>query len=260
MMPIGPLGRLPAKRDPHALRISKYLTAGVRADPPARRDWIASMTNIGPMKNDVLGCCTVAAAAHMIQAWTASNGAQVIIPDDEIVKIYSAVGGYVPGDPSTDNGAYMLDVLKYWRDVGFVDAAGKVHKILGWVALNPKNRKQMAIAGDLFGGVYVGLDLPLSAQRQEVWATPEGGPVGDGLPRSWGGHAECDLNYGPVGRACITWGDLKTKTHDFDDHYAEEAYACASADDWAQGGHAAPSGVLIDELLADMQAVAGLSA
>jgi len=259
MMPMGPLGRRPAKRDPHALRISKYLTAGVLADPPARRDWIASMTNIGPMMNNVIGNCTVAAALHMVQAWTVANGSQVIIPDSEAEKAYSAVSGYVPGDPSTDQGAYMLDVLKYWRDTGFVDADGKVHKIRGWVALNQRNRKQMEIAGNLFGGVYAGFDLPVSAQGQEVWAVPASGLAGDGLPRSWGGHATPLLNYGPAGKVTITWGELLTMTESFEESYCEEAYAVVS-DDWAQGGHAAPSGVLIDELLADLQAVAGLAA
>lgn len=258
MIPVGPLGRRPTKPDPHPLRVSKYLTAGLLADPPPRRDWIASMTDIGPMLNNTIGCCTIAAAAHMIQAWTAANGAQVIIPDGEVQRAYSAVSGYVPGDPSTDAGAYMLDVLRYWRDTGFVDASGKVHKIRGWVALSQRNRRQMEIAGNLFGGVYAGFDLPLSAQGQEVWAVPAEGLVGNGLPRSWGGHAAPLLNYGPAGKVTITWGGLLTMMEAFEEAYCEEAYAVVS-EDWAQGLNAAPSGLRLDELLADMQAVAALA-
>lgn len=248
----GKLGRLKAKSDPHPLRAAKYFTAGLLADPPQRRDWLSSMTNIGVMQNDTLGDCTCAGAGHLIQAWTAANGAQVIVPDREIVKAYSAVSGYVDGDPSTDQGAYALDVLRYWRDVGIGG-----HKILGWVALNPRNRKQLEIAANLFGGVYAGFDLPASARGQEVWATPAGGPVGDGLPRSWGGHMVPLLNYGPLGMVCVTWGAPLTMTESFIATYCEEAYAVV-AEDWASGGRAAPSGLLLNELLADLQAVSAL--
>ncbi len=248
----GKLGRRPAKTDPHPLRLAKYLTAGLLADPPERRDWIAPMTDIGMVLNGALGDCTCAAAGHMVQAWTAANGAQVIVPDTEIERAYSAVSGYVPGDPSTDNGAFALDVLKYWRDTGIGG-----HKILGWVALNPKNRKQMTIAADLFGGVYAGFDLPISAHGQEVWATPAGGPVGDGTPRSWGGHMIPLLNYGPLGYVCLTWGAPLTLTESFVETFCEEAY-CVVSTDWAQDGRAAPSGVLLGELVADMQTGAGL--
>ena len=251
-MTAGKLGRLKAKADPHPLRAAKYFTAGLLADPPPRRDWIAPMTDIGMMGNDVLGDCTCAGAGHMIQAWTAANGSQVIVPDDEIVRVYSAVSGYVPGDPSTDVGAYALDVLRYWRDVGIGG-----HKILGWVALNPKNRKQLTIAANLFGGVYAGFELPRTAHGQELWAVPSYGPVGQGVPGSWGGHMVPLLNYGPVGYVCLSWGAPLTQTEAFVETYCEEAYAVV-AEDWASGDRTAPSGLLLNELLADLQAVAAL--
>lgn len=250
----GRLGRRPAKVDPHPLRMARYLTAGLLADPPKRRDWLSPMTDIGMMLNDVEGDCTCAAAGHMIQAWTAANGDQVIVPDTAIQAAYSAVGGYVPGDPTTDNGAYALDVLKLWRDVGIGG-----HKILGWVALDPKNRRQMQIACDLFGGVYAGFELPRTAHGQEVWAVPSYGAVGQGMPGSWGGHMIPLLNYGPLGYVCLTWGAPLTLTEAFVETYCEEAYAVASID-WAQGGRAAPSGLLVDRMVADMQAVAALAA
>jgi len=246
----GRLGRLPAKHDPKALRLARYLTPQLLAAPPKRVDWLAQVTDLGMMKNDELGCCTISAAGHMIQAWTAANGSQVIIPDDEIVAAYSAVGGYVPGDPSTDQGAYALDVLKYWRDVGIGG-----HKIRGWVSVNPLDRLHMEIAANLFGGIYAGFDLPLSARNQEAWAVPGGGPVGEGTPRSWGGHMIPLLNDGPLGHVCVTWGAPKTITWQFDGAYCEEAYALV-AEDWAPPGRAAPSGLLIDDLMADLAQVA----
>lgn len=246
-----PMGRKPAKRDPRTMRMEKYLTAAVLADPPARVDWSATATDLGPMANDALGDCTCAAAGHLIQCWSATNGGQIIIPDADIVTAYSAVGGYVPGDPSTDNGAFELDVLNYWRTTGIGG-----HKILAFVAVDPKNRRHVEIAMDLFGGLYSGLSLPASARDQEVWSLPFGGAIADGAPGSWGGHAVPWLNYGPLGIVCVTWGALKTLTWSFAATYTEELYAVVS-EDWATGAMPAPSGFDLPTLQADLAAVAG---
>ena len=92
--------------------------------------------------------------------------------------------GYKPSDPSTDRGAVELDVLRYWRKTG---VGG--YKIDAFVALEPKNHLHVQAAVDLFGGSYIGLALPVSAQQQKVWSVPPGGPTGTGAPGSWGGHA-----------------------------------------------------------------------
>jgi hypothetical protein len=244
------MGRKPAKHDPRTLKLSRYLTPEILATPPPRVDWSADASSFGPMGNDVMGDCTIAAPGHLIQCWSAANGAQIILPDAAIVAAYSAVGGYVPGDASTDNGAFELDVLNYWRQTG---VGG--HKILAYVAVDPANRRHVEIAMNLFGGLYAGLSLPLSAQEEEVWTVPNSGPVGTGAPGSWGGHAVPWVNYGPLGVVCVTWGALKTMTWNFAAAYTEELYACLS-DDWAPGGRVAPNGFDLAALQADLAAVA----
>ena len=46
----------------------------------------------------------------------------------------------------------------------------------------------------LFGGAYIGVELPISAQRQEVWDVPAN-PGPDDEPGSWGGHAVYLVGY-----------------------------------------------------------------
>jgi len=245
------LGRRAVRHDGRTLRLARYLGPEILAAPPQRVDWSAAMTNMGVMTNDVLGSCTAASAGHMIQAWSAQNGNQVIIPDADVVAFYSASTGYVPGDPSTDQGGIELDVLNAWRKVGIGG-----HKILGYVAVDPRNRTHMQLAIDLFGGVYAGAGLPITAQTQEVWTVPPIGPVGNGSPNSLGGHAFPLLNYGPLGCVCVTWGLLKTLTWSWIETYVDEAYAILS-DQWAPGGRKAPSGFDLTALQADLAAVAG---
>jgi len=242
------LGKRPPVHDSRTLQLANYL--GAALVPPPRIDWAKKLTNIGMMKNDELGDCTCAGAGHLIQTWTANNGSQVVISDDDVVKAYEAVGGYVPGDPSTDNGAVKLDVLNYWRKTGIGG-----HKIFAFVSQEPKNRQHVELSVDLLGGCSLGLALPVSAQRQRVWSVPPGGPVGDGAPGSWGGHDVPIVAYGPTGPICITWGELKTMTWRFFTTYCDEAYGILSSD-WATGLKMAPSGFDFAQLQKDLALIA----
>ena len=245
------LGKAQPRHDDRTLRLSRYLTSDLVAPP--RIDWAAPVKSWPMLRNDELGDCTAAAAGHLIHAWSANNGAPVVLSDQQVVDAYSAITGYDPSDPSTDQGAVELDVLNYWKRTGI---AG--HKIAGYVALSPRNREHIALSIDLLGGCYLGVALPVSAQTQEVWDVPEGGAVGDGAPASWGLHAVPALNYGPAGITIVTWGQLKTLTWSFFDAYVDEAYGVLSAADWAQGGtKTAPSGFNLAQLQEDLRAIAG---
>jgi len=243
------LGKKPAHHDPRTLQMANYLQ--LPPIPPAQ-DWTAkAASNWGMMLNDKLGDCTCAAVGHIIQAWSANVGpTEIVLPDQTILKAYEAVGGYNPNDPSTDQGAVELNVLKYWRKTG---VGG--YKIDAFVALEPKNHQHVQAAVDLFGGAYIGLALPVSAQKQAVWSVPPGGPQGSGAPGSWGGHAVVIEAYDPQGLTCITWGKKKRMTWAFWDAYCDEAYATLS-ELWA-GTKPAPSGFDLAQLKTDLQALVG---
>lgn len=243
------LGKRPPVHDSRSLLLANYIDDSA-LKPHPRIDWGNRVTSLGMMKNDELGDCTCAGAGHMIQTWTANNGNQVIIPDSAIVKAYQDVGGYVPGDPSTDNGAVELDLLNYWRKTGIGG-----HKIFAFVSQEPGNRQHIELSVDLLGGCYLGIALPISAQRQRVWSVPPGGLHGDGAPGSWGGHAVPIVAYGPTGPICITWGQFKTMTWSFFKAYVDEGYGVLSSD-WATGAKVAPSGFRFDQLQKDLALIA----
>jgi hypothetical protein len=241
------LGKKAPKHDPRTLRMARYLTADLPPAPPVVMPPI--MRQLGMMLNDALGICTCAAAGHMVQAWTAANGSEVVVPDEAILRAYEESCGYNPADPSTDQGGIELDVLAYWRRVGIGG-----HKIGSFVALDPRSREHLKAACFLFGGAYIGVSLPVAAQNQIVWSLSIAGTDGDATPGSWGGHAVCIVGYNETGPLCVTWGQVKQMTWAWFDAYCEEAYAVLSAD-WADAD-GAPVGFDYSALQADLRAVA----
>ena len=241
------LGKQAARLDARTLQFSNYLKAAAPPAPPKVEDWTKKVKEWPMMLNNTLGDCTCACAGHMIEEWTTYAHAPGFIPaDQQILQVYEAVGGYKPGDPSTDKGAVILDVLNYWRQTGI---AG--HPITAYVSLEPKNHEDVKDAVYLFGNCYLGVQLPLSAQNQKVWSVPPGGPTGQGAPGSWGGHAIPIVQYDSRGVTVITWGEPLRATWSFLDAYCDEAYAVLSAD-WIAANDQAPSNFDLAQLQADL--------
>ena len=145
------LGKHAARHDARTLQFSNYLKATAPPAPPKTEDWTTKVKQWPMMLNDTLGDCTCACAGHMIEEWTTYAHAPGYIPTDpQILQAYEAVGGYKPGDPSTDKGAAILDVLNYWRQTGI---AG--HPITAFVSLEPKNREQVKDAVYLLSLIHI---------------------------------------------------------------------------------------------------------
>jgi hypothetical protein len=132
----------------------------------------------------------------------------------------------------------------------------------------------------LFGGAYIGVELPLRAQNQDVWDVPAV-LTADDEPGSWGGHAIYLVGYDsgtgtPAGAGvgpnsvrpaqpgvavprtltCITWGQLKKMTWAWFEKYCSEAYALVSKD-WLNAGAISPSGFDLATLENDLKMVTG---
>ena len=244
------LGKRPPKYDPRTLQFARYVSRVLPAYPKFA-DWMSRAQDWGMMLNDTLGDCTIACAGHQVQAWTTYASSEVIIPDSSILLAYESpeTGGYVPGDPSTDNGCAIIDVLNYWRQTGIGG-----HKILAYVQLDPRNAAHVRCAIDLFGSVYIGLALPITAQAQNGcwWVS---GVTGDGAPGSWGGHAIPIMWYSPKIYQLVTWGQTWWLTPGFLDTYCDEAYAIISQD-WIEANGLSPSQFNLAQLQADLAEVA----
>jgi len=240
------LGRKAIKTDSRTLALGDYLTPSLPPPPPAA-DWTKGIASWGMMLNDKLGCCTIAGAAHAVQVWTANTGKIRTLPDATVKKYYEKWDGYVPGKPSTDCGGIELDVLNDWQKHAL---AG--NKLLAFADPEPANLTEIRQSIALFGGVYIGLALPLTAQTQQVWdVAPKGGAKAK--PGSWGGHCVFVPRYDKNGFTCITWGGLKTMTLAFWKKYCDEAHTLFGKD-WltAKGS---PAGFDQAHLQADLKAI-----
>lgn len=200
--------------------------------------------------NDQWGDCVVAGAAHMVQVWTGNAGRKPqIIPEKTVVDTYLKLTG------GEDTGLYLLEFLKYWKATGFGG-----HKIGAYMAVNPKNLIAMKYANFLFGGVYLGFALPLTAQDQtgpgKVWDYVIN--TGRGAPGSWGGHCVNLGAFAQKNRWIVgTWGDEQDATDDFIINYCDEAWA-AVALEWFGTDHKTPQGLAWRDLLADLSLVSRL--
>jgi Domain of unknown function (DUF1906) len=243
------LGKRHARHDPRVPMLARYLPVKPLPAPPARVDWYSAVNKWGVMKNDALGDCTCAAVGHVILQWTTYASEARLLSDDEVLELYEVVGGYNPADASTDQGAVEVDVLNYWLNDGvFGD------RLAGYASLEVGNIVEIKDAINWFGNVYIGLQLPVTAQTQQVWAVAPGGASGPGAPGSWGGHAVPVVGYDERGLICITWGELKRMTYEFWSTYCDEAYALLSTD-FVEAAGTTPGGLSWDELQADMQAL-----
>lgn len=251
------LGKRAPRIDSRTLMLAKYMKD--LPPPPESVDYTKGLTSFGMMMNDSLGDCTIAGCGHAIQIWTANQGSESTVADSDVLAAYEAWDGYNPADPSTDQGGVEIDVLNDWRQNGL---AG--HKLLAYADPDPGNQVHVKQAIELFGGVYIGLQLPLTAQNQDVWDVvsesffgklksliiPEYSPSD---PGSWGGHCVFVPQYDANGLTCITWGALKRMTWAFWAKYCDESHALLSPE-WVNNRQ---TGFDLVSLQADLQSVAG---
>jgi hypothetical protein len=170
----------------------------------------------GMLGNDKYGCCVFSAFAHDIQAKSVNaQGAARKVTTEQVLGWYSAVTGFDPSDPSTDNGTVPLDALQHLYRKGEIVAYGRV---------DIENDAHVAAAIELFGSLYSAWDLPLAWQGAGIWDI---GPStrGDWAPGSWGGHMTNQVSYSPVmNMTTITWGAEVTTTSAARQRYCSEAY------------------------------------
>lgn len=240
------------KTAPKVLRglpaMGKY-TLHLPASPPSA-DYSGSLKALGEMGNDKLGDCTCAAVGHAIQTWTSlTQPEEVIVPDSSIIQLYENACGYVPTDPFSDNGGAATDVLKYWYQNPV-----NGHSLSGFAGIRPGNRSSIRDAVYLFGVAYVGVQLPIAAQKG-IWdISPDAQLTGVYQPGSWGGHAIPIVAYDQDTLTCITWGALKQMSWAWADAYMDEGYGLLSRD-WITASGTAPPGFDFDTLSADMQSI-----
>lgn len=243
------LGKLSPKFDNDAVKFAQYASQPIIV-PESVENGI-TVKEWGMMRNDKIGCCTAAGAAHLEMLWTSEVDNLIYISDDDVLKFYSNTTGYDPSTPHSDRGGIAIDILNYWKTNGFV-INNNSHKINGWAELNIKNPLEIKAGIYWFGGIYVGVELPLSAQNQMVWDITNPFLLGDATPGSWGGHCVILIGYNEIGPIAITWGIRKQMTWGWWRAYSDEAYAVLSIDYLNKNG-TTPDGFNLIQLEEDLK-------
>ena len=211
--------------DERTMRFANYVKPALPS-PPILVDYGDQVTTWPMYYNDQYGDCTCAAAAHMVQNWTANATTEVTVPPPSVLSFYEH---FVGTPPPPDAGCDMLSVLKYWRRAG-VDR----HKVLAFASIDLQNQAQAQSACWLFGSVYIGVALPDFATQGDMltvpWVVPPGGPVGSAAPNPDNGHCIPAVSYDAENLYVVTWGEIKSMSWGFYSAYADESFAVISQD------------------------------
>lgn len=234
------------------LALGDYLAA--EATPPARvhRGLFRGYTDV--LANDTLGDCGEAMVIHGIEGMHHAAGTAVPpFNAQDAISLYEPVGGYVPGEPSTDQGTDNQTLVDYWTKTGVRCAAdGSVHTILATVWVDPAQEVQSKIAIYEMGVLFRSVNLPLSAQGQTRWSVVGDGRTGSSAPGSWGGHDIPYMAYDEADYDADSWGMWLPVDQAFDTAYAIQGFAVIAPDMRRRSG-VSPTGLDWSALLADLQ-------
>jgi hypothetical protein len=239
----GKLGKAPARRDPRTLRYEDYRTTGLPL-PPAQAHWGHGLP-FGMLGNDEYGDCVEAEYLHQLQIWCDRAGSPFDPTEAEALAAYSAITGFSPGDPASDQGTDMLTACQYWQSTG---VAG--HQISAYLSVPPTSPQLVREAVAFYGGCTIGLQLPLSAQDQfpGTWTVTTGPDAAAG---SWGGHCVVLTGYDDTGLWCCTWGTLQAMTWDWFQTYCDEAFILLGQE-WSEADGQSPAGLAWGMLQGDL--------
>ena len=184
--------------------------------------------------NDNAGDCVFAGAAHETMLWTAEHRRFPPFDDKSVLSDYSAVTGYDPNDPNSDQGTIVRDALKYRQSTGIVDAKGNRHKIAAYASLQDGDWLELEQATFIFGAVGIGFNCPDyifdQFNRNKPWT------VLSGTHRLIGGH------YVPVVGiinnnwvVCVSWGKIQLMSKAFWQKYTDENWAILSEETLVSG-------------------------
>lgn len=116
--------------------------------------------------NDKLGDCAIAGSIEEVRLANALRGVTVPFTDATAAQNYTAITGYNPADPSSDQGTDVHDLYQYRQSTGIVDADGNYHKIIAYAGLTPGDFNELLVALSLFEMVGIGIQVPSYAESQ----------------------------------------------------------------------------------------------
>ena len=199
----------------------KLPAAPAVAEVPTVADW--QMFGNGPDPSltvnhgQPVGDCTIAGAAHAILAWNAEVKQHDVVPTaNQVVDAYFGLTG------GADAGCVEANVLSHWHKTGLFG-----HQIAGYAPVHTNSISTLFQAIAFYGGAYLGVALPESAQEQfargQDWSYVPFSPIE-------GGHCILAVGYDTKHDVvqCVTWGSVVNVRLSWLAHYMTEAWAIIS--------------------------------
>lgn len=264
------VGRRPARHTLRTMRSAIVMArnlAALGSPPTVSQDYLSplqqALASVGQVGgsgpygmylNDQLGDCVCADTAHEVLLHTANSGNGLIVPtDDDVLALYEAVGGYKPGDPSTDQGCDETSMEEYVQTTGFCG-----QKSAGSGMIDPTNLDHVRWGIQLFGGVRLGIVVDEQMEQQFSSGQPWTSPASPNDPNA-GGHDVYAFAYDNSVQIfrVFTWGGIANVEASLmaNSAFLDEVHGSVWPDFIAATG-SAPNGFNLQQLLSDLPAVA----
>jgi hypothetical protein len=241
--------------DPRKPRAVLRRRPGHALNPPAQSTGLSKLVPAsawGMLGNDQLGDCVCAGALHGQQLIDkAGKGVDTGFTTQDAISMYEVVGGYVPGRPNTDQGAELIDGLKYWaQGLG----SSRSFKADAYAQFDIKDTDLLKQLINDFGVVYLALEVPESAMTQfdagQPWTVVKRSPIE-------GGHCVPGVDYDENYLYVVTWASVQAVSWDFVAKYFDEGWAVTSADLVKAAGGSIATGIDTDTANSDWQSLTG---
>lgn len=220
--------------------------------PPAGWEFAVPSSELSVLGNDKYGCCAASGAYGLAQIQSCNaNPADPIVPTTgQALDLYSAVTGFDPNDPETDQGTVLTDLLEHWQKVGFevTHRSGKkgLSQIYGWAAIDVSSFAAIRWGAYTFGGGYLGIRCPQKCEQDLAnWNFAPGLPIA-------GGHCIVQAGQGRFGAKMRSWGMFIPASAPFMGAYIDEYYIVVT-EDWLNAQRVSPAGLDLNGLLAAMK-------
>ena len=208
-----------------APHLKDFLTAPLPAAPDEFHG--ADGAAIAMFGNDTYGDCTIAGLANYraIRAKMTGQPAPLSTTDAVVAQYMRLTGGQ-------DTGLNEIDVLVQAQKNG-MELGGPTWLDAVWASVKYDPTTCHALIA-IFGGLYLGVELPTDAQNQDVWTPTKGR---GGAPGGWGGHCTIWSGYKKGGNDdIVTWGMVKPAVPDWLPEYGDEFHVIVDADSAAVAG------------------------
>lgn len=160
-----------------------------------------------------VGCCVESAMLKGIMHM--HYGAGLPVPEwtgVHALKLYTAITGYDPnqtaedGSNPTDQGTDPNEAFAYWQRTGITLPDGTVHKIAGFISVDPKNPREWQTALYEFDCLFAGYNLPATIlQQPDEWTVVDPHLEGEAAPGSLGGHEILKVSYDQARERNYSW-------------------------------------------------------